>query len=166
MATEDDCQFVIDEDVPVRLGDEQARAWTGLLRAHRRLTRALEAGLQDRHGLSLSALELLARLAAAEQHRMRIARLAEQAGVSLSRTSRLLDELGRRQLVAREPCPEDSRASNVRLTDGGLRLARAAQADHVADVRRAFVEPLTAEQVSALAAAFDRLAPPRTPGVQ
>lgn len=159
--TDEDCPFVIGEDGLARLGGEQARAWTGLLRAHRRLTRALEARLLDRHGLSLSALELLGRLAEADarQRPMRIARLAEQAALSLSRTSRLLDALERRGLVERQPCPDDSRASNVRLTPVGLKLARAAQADHLADVQRMFVAPLSARQLAVLAAAFDRLAP-------
>ncbi|MGH2877858.1 MAG: MarR family winged helix-turn-helix transcriptional regulator [Solirubrobacteraceae bacterium] len=165
LATDEDCPFVIGEDGLARLGDEQARAWTGLLRAHRRLTRALEARLLDRHGLSLSALELLGRLAEADaqQRPRRIARLAEQAELSLSRTSRLLDALQRRGLVERQPCPDDSRASNVQLTPAGLRLARAAQADHLADVQRMFVAPLSPREVVVLAAVFDRLAPPVVP---
>ena len=40
------------------------QAWTGLLRAYRRLTRELEGSLRQRHGLTLSALELLGHLAA------------------------------------------------------------------------------------------------------
>ena len=142
-----------------RLQGEQAEAWTGWLRVHRRLTRELEAALQDRHGLALSALEVLGRLADAEQQRMRIARLAEQAGLSLSRTSRLIDRLEQRGLLDREPCPEDSRASNVQLTPGGLRLAREAQAAHLSDLQRLFFDRLTQRQISALAAAFARLAP-------
>lgn len=159
---DEDCPFVLGEDGLARLGAEQAQAWTGLLRAHRRLTRALEARLLDRHGLSLSALELLGRLVEADAKRRptRIARLAEQAALSLSRTSRLLDALQRRGLVVRQPCPDDSRASNVALTPAGLELARAAQADHLADVRRMFLEPLSAREVSTLATAFERLAPP------
>jgi DNA-binding MarR family transcriptional regulator len=89
---------------------------------------------------------------------MRIARLAEQAGVSLSRTSRLLDSLEQRGLLKRQPCPDDSRASNVHLTAAGLRLAREAQAAHLADVQRVFVDRLTTRQISVLAASFARLA--------
>jgi DNA-binding MarR family transcriptional regulator len=153
------CAFVIGPDGLARLAGEQAEAWMGLLRVHRRLTRELETALQDRHGLTLSALELLGRLTGAEQRRMRIARLAEQAGLSLSRTSRLLDRLEQRRLLKRQPCPEDSRASNVQLTAAGLRLAREAQASHLAEVQRVFFDRLTAREISTLAGAFARLAP-------
>ena len=40
-------------------------AWVGLLETHKQLTRALDAELDARHGLSLSGVELLGRLAAA-----------------------------------------------------------------------------------------------------
>jgi DNA-binding MarR family transcriptional regulator len=152
------CAFIIGPGGLARLAGEPAEAWTGLLRVHRKLTREFETALQDRYGLTLSALDLLGRLAEAEQRRMRIARLAEQAGVSLSRTSRLLDGLEQRGLLKRRPCPEDSRASNVQLTAAGLRLAREAQAAHLADVQRAFVDRLTTRQISTLAASFARLA--------
>lgn len=153
------CPYVIGPAGLARLDGESAEAWTGLLRVHRRLTRELEAALQERHGLTLSALELLGRLADADQRRMRIARLAEHGGLSLSRTSRLLDTLEQRGLVAREPCPEDSRASNVHLTPAGLRLAREAQAAHLADLQRVFFDRLTPRQLTTMAAAFAALAP-------
>ena len=153
----DACDYVIGPGL-AGLPGGQAEAWTGLLRTHRRLTRELEAALRERHGLSLSALELLGRLADAEQQRMRIARLAERTGLSLSRTSRLLDALEQRGLLKRQPCPEDSRASNVQLTPAGLRLAREAQAAHLADLRRVFFDRLTARQLANLATAFARLA--------
>jgi DNA-binding MarR family transcriptional regulator len=157
--TPEGCAYIIGPGGLARLQGEQAEAWTGLLRAHRRLTRELEAALQDRHGLALSALELLGRLADAEQQRMRIARLAEQTGLSLSRTSRLIDSLEQRRLLAREPCREDSRANNVQLTPAGLRMAREAQATHLADLQRLFFDRLTQRQISTLAAAFARLTP-------
>lgn len=158
--TLDGCAHVLGNGGLARLQGDHAEAWTGLLRAHRRLTFELEAQVQHRHGLTLSALELLGRLADAEHQRMRIARLAERTGLSLSRTSRLLDSLQQRGLLAREPCPEDSRASNVALTPGGLALAREAQAAHLADVQREFFARLTPQEVTILAAAFRRLAAP------
>jgi DNA-binding MarR family transcriptional regulator len=154
------CEFLTGPDGLAHLPVEHAEAWTGLLKAHRRLTRELEAALQARHGLTLSALELLGRLAAAKQQRMQIARLAEQIDLSLSRTSRIIDTLERRRLVQRRPCPEDARATNVQLTPAGLRLTREAQEAHLADVQRAFLDRLTARQVTTLAAAFKLLTSP------
>jgi DNA-binding MarR family transcriptional regulator len=125
------CPWVIGPDGLAHLTEVQAAAWSGLMRVHRRITRELEGALQARHGLSLSALEALGRLAAAPDRRLRIARLAERIELSLSRTSRLLDALEARGLVEHQPCPEDSRASNVQLTAAGARtIERAMSAFH------------------------------------
>src|SRR5579871_357384 len=112
-----------------------ADAWIGLLATHRRLTRELDAELEAAHGLTLSGLELLARLASAPERRLRLSVLAGEAGLSLSRVSRIVDALEERGLIERRQCPEDARAINAELTGPGLELARAAQATHLAAVR-------------------------------
>jgi DNA-binding MarR family transcriptional regulator len=152
------CPYVVGEDGLARWEGPEADAWLGLQRTHRLLTRALDAALSDRHGLSLSALEVLGRLAAADRRRMRLSSLAEEVDLSLSRVSRLVDGLERRGLVERQACEEDARATNAWLTDAGLRLTREAQAAHVADVQRHFFDQLTASEARALAAVFARLA--------
>jgi DNA-binding MarR family transcriptional regulator len=156
----DVCDLLSGPDGLARAPVEHAEAWTGLLKAHRRLTRELEAALQTRHGLTLSELELLGRLAASKQRRMQIARLAEQIELSLSRTSRIIDTLERRALVQRRSCPEDARATNVQLTPAGLRLTREAQKAHYDEVQRAFLDRLSASQLRTLAAAFKLLTLP------
>lgn len=153
----DRCPYVVGEDGIARLGEPHAGAWTGLQRAHRELTRRLESTLEERYGLSLSALELLGRLAAADGRHERLARLAEGIGLSLSRVSRIVDALERRGLVERRPCPDDTRATEAWLTGAGLELARDAQATHLADVQRHFLDPLTPEELRTLDAVFARL---------
>jgi DNA-binding MarR family transcriptional regulator len=135
-----------------------ADAWTGLQRVHRELTRGLEATLDARFGLSLSALELLGRLAGAPDRRRRLSRLAADIELSVSRVSRIVDALERRGLVERERCPDDSRATNARLTGAGLALVREAQEAHLADVRRRFLDRLSDDEVRTLGAVFTRLA--------
>jgi len=137
----------------------EASVWLGLLRAHRQLVRELDASLDRRHGLSLSALELLGRLAEEPDRQLRLSRVAAASGLSLSRVSRLVDELERRGLVERHPCPDDARAINARLTEAGADLARAAQATHAADVRARVFERLDARHLAALAEAFALLSP-------
>src|ERR1019366_9921409 len=78
-----------------------AASWLGLLATYRRLTRELDAELESAHGLTLSGLELLVRLASAENHRLRLSGLAREAGLSLSRVSRVVDRLGERRLGER-----------------------------------------------------------------
>src|SRR5438045_462864 len=122
-ATQGQCPYVIGDDGLARPQDARVDAWIGLQRAHRELTRALEAALYERYGLSLSSLELLGRLAASEQHRRQLSRLAADVELSLSRVSRIIDSLERRGLVEREPYPGDTRATNACLTAAGLALA-------------------------------------------
>jgi len=151
--------YVVGEDGLASWSDTHADAWIGLLETHKQLTRALDAELEARHGLSLSGLELLGRLAAAEDHQLRLSTLAHEAGLSLSRVSRIVDSLEVRALVRREPCAEDARAVEAHLTDEGLELARAAQATHFASVQQRFFDTLDAGELEVLAAVFGRLSP-------
>jgi DNA-binding MarR family transcriptional regulator len=136
-----------------------ADAWIGLLETHKRLTRALDAELESRYGLSLSALELLARLAAAPDRCLRLSTLAAQSGLSLSRVSRIAVALETRALIERTPCEEDARAVEAHLTPAGLTLMREAQATHFASVQRRFFDELRPGELEALAGVFGRFSP-------
>ena len=163
--------------------DVHAEAWLGMLQTYRQLTRDLDAELETRHSLSLTGLELLSRLAAVEDRRLRLSALADQIGLSVSGISRLVDTLEQRglprsgpnhggpnhghpnhgALVERHTCPEDGRAVNVYLTDAGLRLVGEAQATHFAGVQRRFFDHVSAEELSSLAQIFARFAPEAVP---
>ena len=139
--------------------ETHADAWIGLLETHKQLTRALDAELTAQHGLSLSALELLARLAAADERSLHLTALAGASGLSLSRVSRIIDTLQVRGLVARRACPHDARAVHAQLTDAGLELVIGAQATHFASVQAAFFDQLDDEEIATLASVFGRFAP-------
>lgn len=149
---------VLDED-PTRFSETEREVWIGLLEAHKRLTRALNVDLERKHGLSISSLELLGRLSAAEQQVLRLTDLAERAGLSLSRVSRIIDTLEGRGLVERRRCPEDRRARNAGLTAAGAELLEAAQATHFAGVQERFFAHVEPAELTALAGVFGRLAP-------
>ena len=136
-----------------------ADAWIGLLETHKQLTRALDAELTAQHGLSLSALELLARLAAAHDRSLHLTALAGASGLSLSRVSRIVDALERRGLVGRMSCPSDARAVHAQLNDAGLELVLRAQATHFAAVQATFFDQLDDEEIATLARVFGRFAP-------
>jgi DNA-binding MarR family transcriptional regulator len=155
----DACAYIVGDDGLSRWSDTHREAWIGLLETHRRLTRALDAELEADYGLSLSALELLGRLAASPERRMRLSGLAEATGLSLSRISRIVDVLERRELVERQPCPADARAVNAHLTSAGLDLARTAQAAHHAAVQERFFDHLRPEEIVMLSDVFARFAP-------
>ena len=138
----------------VRWSDTHAAAWIGLLETHKRLTRELEAELETAHGLSISKLELLSRLAAADDRLLRLTTLADAAGLSLSRVSRILDTLEQRGLVERRADTDDTRAKKAWLTPQGLELLRAAQKTHFAGVERLFFDRVPDADVETLARVF------------
>jgi DNA-binding MarR family transcriptional regulator len=153
------CSYVLGDDGLAHWSDVHADAWIGLLESHKRLTRALDAELDAEHGLTLSALETLGRLAAAPQRKLRLSDLAAKCGLSLSRISRIIDALEDRKLVERCAVAQDARAREAWLTDSGLELVQHAQASHFAAVQRLFFEQLSPEEITTLAAVFSRFAP-------
>lgn len=153
------CAYVLGDDGLATWTDTHAEAWIGLLETHKRLTRALDAEMETEHGLGLSAVEVLGRLAAAEERSLRLSILATECGLSVSRVSRIVDVLVRRKLVERRSCASDARVVYAYLTDAGLDLVRAAQASHFASVQARFFDELTAEEIGVLAKVFARFAP-------
>jgi len=135
----------------------QALAWEGLLDVARRLRRDAETALEDGHGLSISMLGILGRLLRAPDHTLHQIDLADAMGLSLSRISRVIDILERRELVVRRRCPSDARAVNVTVTAAGEALAQDAQAGVFAFVEGAFTNRLTDDEVRALAGIVARL---------
>lgn len=155
----DSCAYVVGDDGLARWSERHADAWIGLLETHKLLVRALDSELEAEHGLSLSALEALGRLAAADGRRLRLSVLAQECSLSLSRISRIVDALERRRLVRRVPCASDARAVEAHLTDEGLALARAAQSTHFASVNRRFFDQLSEQELRTLSEVFGRFAP-------
>src|SRR5215218_5551846 len=121
----------------------QIAAWSGVMEGQRRLAREVESQLEADHGLALSALGLLGRLAAAEGRVLRLSALAGEMGLSLSRVSRVVDTA-------------DARATNAWLTPVGLDLARRAQATVFASIQAAFFDRVSDDEVEVLAAVFGR----------
>lgn len=132
-------------------------AWLGLLRAHAELTRSLEAELHAAHGIGLSAYEMLSRLAHCGDGHMRMSDLAQATSLSLSRISRLMDQLVDRGLVSRRPCAEDSRIVHATIEPAGRELVRAAQETFFAVVDQRFFGRLGCEEVQQLGALLERL---------
>jgi DNA-binding MarR family transcriptional regulator len=162
MATETQqkaCSFVVGDDGLATWSDTHKDAWIGLLETHKRLTRSLDTELEAEFGLSLSGVEALGRLAAAEGRNLRLSILAGECGLSLSRISRIIDTLESRKLVERRSSAEDARAVEAHLTPAGLELVRAAQARHFEGVQERFFEQLSDSEIATLAQIFGRFAP-------
>src|SRR3954471_5987500 len=148
MATKADtkaCSYVVGDDGLATWTDTHKNAWIGLLETHKKLTRALDAELEAEHGLTLSGVECLGRLAGADGRRLKLSALATATGLSLSRISRIIDTLEARELVERRSSESDARVVEAQLTPAGLELVRSAQASHFASVQQRFFEQLSPE---------------------
>lgn len=135
----------------------QQAAFLGLLRASSELTHAIDGELSRTHNLSLSAYELVSRLAHAEAGHLRMSELAAETGLSLSRVSRLVDQLEGRGLIARAACPGDSRVVHVTILEAGRELLREAQETFFGVVDDRFLGRLSCDEVETLGALLGRL---------
>jgi len=151
--------YVLDEEGLAMWSERYADAWIGLLETHKRLTRHLDAELETAYGITLSALEVLGRLAVSAGRSLRLSALANSCGLSLSRISRIVDSLEARGLVERRAVEGDARAVDAHLTEGGLELARRAMRGHCESVRQRFFDQLSGEEIASLAAIFARFTP-------
>ncbi len=133
-------------------------AWHGLIRAHSRVVRRLEAELEAEHGLSLPAYEVLAHLSQAPDQRLRMTELATHAVLTPSGLTRLVDKLARDGLVQRQRCGADARVVWAVLTPTGMAQLVAAYPTHVRGVREHYLDWLSVEQMAAVSDALGDLA--------
>ncbi len=137
----------------------ELRAWRGLLRAHACLAKRLDAELEQAHGLPMSSYEVLGHLEEASGGRMRMCELAEQAQLSRSGLTRLVDRLERDRLLERCSCDHDARGSYACLTAAGRERLEEARGTHLAVVREHFFSHFSEAELSSLADMWERIAP-------
>jgi len=141
------------------LSEGELRAWRGLLRAHASLAKRLDAELDREHGLPMSSYEVLQHVADASDGRMRMCDLAEQAQLSRSGLTRMVDRLERDGLLERCSCEHDARGAYACLTDQGNERLNAARGTHLTVVREHFLSRFSERELRALAESWERIAP-------
>ena len=133
-------------------------AWFGLVHTHAALARKVDAELAARHRISMSAFELLGRLAGApDDGSLSVTELARQVVISPSRVSRVVDELGRGGYVERRACASDARISYVAITQAGRDLLADCSSTFDEAIARNFLEPLSEHEVEQLTAIWNKL---------
>jgi len=135
-----------------KLTDDQLAAWSGFLRGHAQIVRALDSELEREHGLPLTSYDVLIQLSLASDRRLRMSELADAVVLSRSGLTRLVDRLERCGLVERERGEADPRQIYARLTDRGFEVLADATVTHIAGIRERFLERLSDEQTQQLAA--------------
>lgn len=142
-----------------KLSPAELVAWQGFLRSSTRLGRQLDADLRRSDRLSGNDYDVLIQLGMAPRRRLRMTALAEQVLMSPSGVSRLVDELEREQLVARERHEDDARSYEVVLTPAGRARLKSANRAHLQRVRELFLDRLSDAQLEQLADIWDAVTP-------
>ena len=137
--------------------DDLADTWGALLKVHAALVPRLDRELQEAHGLPLTWYDVLLELNAAPERRLTMGQLGAVVAVSRTRVSRVVDELVRAGLVAREPNPYDGRSAYATLTPAGRAALRKAAPAYLAAVQRDFADHLTAHEAEVLAGALRKV---------
>ncbi len=139
------------------LNDAERAAWLRLVAVVELLPGVLDSQLRVESGLTHFEYFVLAMLSETPGRTLRMTSLAQRTNATLPRLSHVAHRLEDRGLVERFPCPEDGRATNVRLTGAGWDAVVAAAPGHVETVRRHLLDPLTPEQLEQLRGIGDAL---------
>lgn len=138
------------EEEPRWLTDEEQRTWLAYVHATTLLEDHLDRQLQRDAGMPHLYYHLLVVLSAAPERRLRMTELAMQTKITRSRLSHAVSRLEKNGWVRREDCPSDKRGQFTVLTDGGSEMLSKSAPGHVAAVRQALFDRLSAEQREAL----------------
>jgi len=139
------------------LDDREARLWRTYNAMRRGLVAALERQLTQRSRLSGADYELLVVLSETTKGRLRARELRSTVGWNRSRLAHQLRRMEARRLIRREACPDDARGTVVVLTSEGRRAIEAAAPDHVATVRRLFIDVLSVDEIDVLTSVTERV---------
>ncbi|CAH0196633.1 MarR family winged helix-turn-helix transcriptional regulator [Plantibacter cousiniae (nom. nud.)] len=132
------------------LSDDEQRSWVRFAAVLELLPAALDLQLTRDEHLTHFDYFTLAMLSETPDRTLRTSALAARTNATLPRLSRVLTRLEEAGFVARTPCPEDRRATNVTLTDAGWGKVVQAAPGHVEHVRSLVLDALTPAQVEQL----------------
>lgn len=126
--------------------EEEQKSWRALVYLMNKLPAALDSQLQRDASLTHFDYFILVLLAEAPNRQMQLARLAEEAGASLSRLSHVVTKLENAGWLRRERL-HGARGSAAVLTDEGMEKMSAAARGHVDTVRRLVLNAVTPAQL-------------------
>jgi DNA-binding MarR family transcriptional regulator len=133
------------------------RVWATFLKTHAAVVRQLEHELAEERGLPLSWYDVLLELNAAPERRLRMQELGERVVLSRTRVSRIVDEMVRNGLVAREPDPADRRATFAAITGAGRKTLRAAAPVYLRGIREHFTSQLSERELTIIGQGLGRV---------
>ena len=138
---------------PHWLTDEEQQAWRATVQLSQLLLRQLDRDLIA-HGLNGRDYEILVDLSEAPEHRLRMTELADATSQSRSRLSHQISRMEKRGLVRRDDCEGDKRGTFAVLTKTGFEAIERVAPHHVENVRRHFIDRLSAQQQEEIRSSF------------
>ncbi|MDX2357541.1 MarR family winged helix-turn-helix transcriptional regulator [Dietzia sp. PP-33] len=132
------------------LTDEEKALWRDYLAIQGRLHLAIQRDLKASTSLTEPEFEVLVYLSEADRP-LRMTALADVLQWERSRLSHQVTRMVKRGLVERTSCPTDGRGAFVSVTAEGMREIEKAAPDHVATVRRVFLDRLSEQDKRELA---------------
>jgi DNA-binding MarR family transcriptional regulator len=138
---------------PHWLTDEEQQAWRATVQLSQMLLRQLDRDLTT-HGLNGRDYEIMVELSEAPEHRLRMTDLADATTQSRSRLSHQITRMEKRGLVRRDDCEGDKRGTFAVLTKAGFEAIERVAPYHVEQVRRHYIDRLTAQQQEEIRSAF------------
>jgi DNA-binding MarR family transcriptional regulator len=155
-------------DSPPGLSAEELGAYLTLMEVSSLLQYAVDEHLRAEGDLSYVQFQILARLVAAPEGRLRMTDLADGVVYSRSGLTYQAGLLVKRGLITRSSSPDDERSVIVTVSDAGRDLIARVLPGHVGDVRRLLLDPMADGDLTALRNVLDRVrehiraAPPRS----
>lgn len=107
--------------------------------------------MQHASALSSGDYAVLLALSEAARHQLRSSEVATRIGWERSRVSHHLGRMEKRGLIRRDACADDSRGSEVILTDAGAGAFRRSSVPHLRDIHEFFIDALSPAQLAAIA---------------
>ena len=140
------------------LADQQTQdAWLGILSAHAKVVRALEADLATDADLPITWLDVMKRLYDHPDRQIRIHELADASLLTRSGLTRLVDRIEQVGYVSREHSTTDRRGVYVVLTQTGIAKMDELWPAFIASIQRHFGQHLDPADTKALIQATSKI---------
>lgn len=136
---------------------ERVGAWVNLLQVNQVVDRAVEQRLQESEDLSLAEFEVLARLSAAPDRRLKMIDIANLLLASKSGVTRIVDRLENAGLADRETPKENRRIVYAQLTPDGVDTFCRARTVFNDAIEDSFSQYLSDDEVAALRGVLRKL---------
>jgi DNA-binding MarR family transcriptional regulator len=137
--------------------EELVESWTTIVLTFTRLSRTLNAKVEQETGLPGPSFDVLVRLLRAGDQQVSLTRLAQTIAFSSGGFTKLADRLEQAGLIERQRSPSDRRVTNAVLTAAGREQAEQGLAVFVAGLRDLVVQRLGPDGLQVVADYMGRL---------